>query len=85
MKKKEQYQKRALTLQKLHEICELYPQMPLAEIMSILMSPIGEEVHPFKWDDNTLLGKLEKLEKELAKDYKMDYLNEYTDGEDDLT
>lgn len=75
--KKKDYQKRALTLQRFIEICEKFPKLPLAEIMGTLMSPIGEKIHPFKWDDNELMGKLESLEVILEEDYKLEFIQEY--------
>ena len=68
-----QYQKRSLALNKFLEICELYSHYPIAEIMSTLISPIGEDQHPYNWDDNKFLGKLDKLGTLLEEDYKQVY------------
>lgn len=69
--KRAEYQKRALTVQKLNEIFELYSNFPIAEILCTLVSPIGEETHPYTWDDNQVYGKLEKLGALLEEDYKL--------------
>ena len=69
--KKDAYQKRNLTISKLNELFELYSNFPIAEILGTLMSPIGEDVHPYNWDDNQVYGKLEKLGALLEDDYKL--------------
>jgi len=58
--KKEEYQKRAILVQKLAFLIELNQKESVAAILSYLVSPIGHEVHPFRWKDNELLGVVEK-------------------------
>jgi hypothetical protein len=57
---KQEYQKRAILIQKLAMLLELNPAEPVAATMSYILSPIGEDKHPFKWTDNEFLGKIEK-------------------------
>lgn len=68
---KETYQKRGILVTKLVYLLELSQKESVASILSVLFSPIGEKIHPFKWDDNTLLGKIEK-EIELAENPETD-------------
>jgi hypothetical protein len=57
---KQEYQKRALLIQKLIFLLELNTKESVAAILSYLISPIGQEVHPYRWTDNQLLGAIEK-------------------------
>jgi len=56
---KQEYQKRSLAIQKLYELLESNPSIPIGEIISTIFSPIGESKHPFSWTDNETLGKIE--------------------------
>lgn len=75
--KKLEYQKRALCAQILCEVFELYPRIPLAEILSTLISPIGEAKHPYTWTDNELMGKIEDVKELLEEDYRLEFIQEY--------
>ncbi len=57
---KQEYQKRALLVQKLTFLLELNTKESVAAILTYLVSPIGQPVHPFRWTDNELLGVIEK-------------------------
>lgn len=57
---KQEYQKRAILVQKLAFFIELSRGERVAEILSYLISPIGHDKHPYKWTDNELLGHIEK-------------------------
>ena len=39
---------------------ELNNREPVAQILSYILSPIGQDKHPFKWTDNEFLGAIEK-------------------------
>ena len=71
------YQKRALAIQNLCELFELYPKLRLGEILSTLVSPIGESKHPYYWTDNEFMGKVESVKTILSEDYNLDYIQEY--------
>lgn len=71
------YQKRALTISMLCEVFELYPRIPLGEILSTLISPIGEDKHPYLWSDNELMGKIEDVKALLEEDYQLEFIQEY--------
>ena len=57
---KQEYQKRAILIQKLAFLLELNNREPVAFILSCVVSPIGQQKHPSKWSDNELLGVIEK-------------------------
>jgi hypothetical protein len=57
---KQEYQKRALLVQKLAFLLELNHKESVAATLTYLLSPIGQEVHPYRWTDNQLLGVIEK-------------------------
>lgn len=57
---KQEYQKRAILIQKLAFLLELNEKESVAKILSYLVSPIGESKHPFKMSDNEFLGQVEK-------------------------
>lgn len=56
---KQEYQKRSLAVQKLTFLLELSPDR-IAVVLSELVSPIGEEKHPYKMTDNEFMGHIEK-------------------------
>jgi hypothetical protein len=76
-KEKENYQKRSLTVQSLVQYIEKFPKIPIAELLCILVSPIGEKTNPFKWNDDILRGKIEKNTEILMEDYKLNWEEEY--------
>lgn len=57
---KQEYQKRAILIQKLAFLLELNNRESVASILSCILSPIGQEKHPFRWSDNEFLGAVEK-------------------------
>jgi len=57
---KQEYQKRAILIQKLAFLLELNNKETVAAILTYLLSPIGQSKHPLKWTDNELLGAVEK-------------------------
>ena len=57
---KQEYQKRAILIQKLAFLLELNNKETVAASLSYLLSPIGQNKHPYKWTDNELLGAVEK-------------------------
>lgn len=57
---KQEYQKRGILIQKLAFLLELNQTENIAFILSYILSPIGEKVHPAKWSDNEFLGAIEK-------------------------
>lgn len=57
---KQEYQKRGILIQKLAFLLELNNREPAARILSCILSPIGQEKHPYKWSDNEFLGVIEK-------------------------
>jgi len=57
---KQEYQKRAILIQKLAFLLELNNKETVASILCYMVSPIGRDKHPFKWSDNELLGVIEK-------------------------
>ena len=67
-----QYQKRSLAINRLIKYFEEFQETPLAELMCILVSPIGEKTHPRNWDDNQLIGKIEKNTDILSDEYKLE-------------
>lgn len=75
--KKSEYQKRSLAINALCEVFELYPRIPLGEILSTLVSPIGEVRHPYNWTDNELMGKIEDVKDLLEEDYQLEFIQEY--------
>jgi len=70
MKDKQQYQKRSLAINRLVKYFEEFQDMHLSELMCVLTSHIGEE-NPYKWDDNTLIGKIEKNSELLREEYQV--------------
>lgn len=69
---KQEYQKRSLAITKLVYYLELNTDR-LAKILCELMSPIGEEKHPYRMTDNEFMGYIETKIKQL----------ENGDGEED--
>jgi len=59
-----EYQKRALTVQKLAMYLELHKGR-LGQALSELVSPHGIEKHPYKMSDNEFLGHIEKHIKDI--------------------
>ncbi|TXG79326.1 MAG: hypothetical protein E6R13_10025 [Spirochaetes bacterium] len=57
---KEKLQKRNILIQRLLFLFELDQYQSVSRTLCNLVSPIGENVHPYKWTDNELLGKVEK-------------------------
>jgi len=57
---KQEYQKRALLVQKLAFLLELNQKESVPAILTYLVSPIGEERHPFRMTDNDFIGVIEK-------------------------
>jgi len=57
---KQEYQKRGLLINAIARLIELKQGEPVAAILSLMLSPIGETLHPFKWSDNHMLGVVEK-------------------------
>ena len=57
---KQEYQKRGILIQKIAFLLELNNREPVAQILSYILSPIGQDKHPFKWTDNEFLGAIEK-------------------------
>ena len=57
---KQEYQKRAILIQKLAFLLELNNKETTAFILSCILSPIGQTKHPSKWSDNEFLGVIEK-------------------------
>lgn len=57
---KQEYQKRALLVQKLAFLLELNQKESVAAILTYLVSPIGQEKHPFRMNDNEFMGAIEK-------------------------
>ena len=72
MKNKESYQKRGLAINRLIRYFEEFQEISLAELMCVLVSPIGEDKHPRNWDDNQLIGKIEKNTEILSQEYKLE-------------
>ena len=70
--KKDLYQKRSLAINRLSQFFEEFQEIPLAQLLCVLTSHIGE-TNPFKWDDNTLIGKIEHNSQELRRDYKVNW------------
>ena len=56
---KQEYQKRSLAISTLVIYLES-TKAPLASVLYEILSPIGEEKHPYKWTDNEFLGSIEK-------------------------
>lgn len=57
---KEKLQKRNILIQRLLFLFELDQYQSVSRTLCNLVSPIGENVHPYKWTDNELLGRVEK-------------------------
>ena len=57
---KEKLQKRNILIQRLLFLFELDQYQSISRTLTSLVSPIGETVHPYKWTDNELLGRVEK-------------------------
>jgi len=56
---KQEYQKRALAISKLAIYLDSRHE-PISVILTELMSPIGEEIIPYRWTDNQFLGAIER-------------------------
>ena len=73
---KQEYQKRVILIQKLAFLLELNNKESVAAVLSYLLSPIGQPVHPFRWTDNEMLGFVEKeiykLENNLEDEEQID-------------
>jgi hypothetical protein len=76
MKDKQKYQKRSLAVTRLAQYIEEFPDIPISKLLCMLVSPIGESKHPYYWDDNILIGKIEKNSDLIREEYQY---NEYTD------
>jgi len=57
---KQEYQKRAIAIQKLAFLLELNQGESISKILSYLVSPIGESKHPYRMTDNEFIGHIEK-------------------------
>lgn len=57
---KQEYQKRALLVNKLGFLLELNQNESVSKILSHLVSPLGETKHPYRMDDNEFMGHVEK-------------------------
>lgn len=70
--KKDQYQKRSLAISRLAQYFEEFQETSLAELLCLLTSHIGES-NPFNWDDNELIGKIEKNSDIMREEYKVNW------------
>ena len=57
---KQEYQKRAILIQKIAFLLELNNKETVASILYYILSPLGEKKHPYKWTDNEFLGVIER-------------------------
>ena len=70
MMDKKQYQKRSLAVNRLAQYIEEFSDVSISKLLCMLVSPIGETQHPYNWDDNTLIGKIEKNSNLLRQEYE---------------